>query len=127
MSDILPDGCFPKHDSTQTYCTEYKGRVAEYPRFRTYQEIKTIEEWASTLKVSRRWLADGRYIKPALPYIRLGKVIMLAESQLIWWLNELQTQKPDNYFLDRRRRLARGIPVAPKKSKVKADDKSSRS
>lgn len=117
MSDILSDGCFPKHDPTKTYCSEYKGRIAEYPRFRTYSELKTIEEWASVLKVSRRWLADGRYTDPALPYIRLGKAILLAEPQLVWWLNELQSRKPDNYFLDRKRRLAKGIPVAKTKAK----------
>lgn len=105
---IFDDGCFPVHDPTKSYCSEFKGRKAIYPRFPSLDDLLPIDDMALKLGVKRKYLADARYEDPPLPYLRFGRRIMISLTQLVWWLNEKQDTKPDPYFLARKRRRAEG-------------------
>ena len=111
--ELLPDGCYPEHDPTKSYCEQFAGRRAKYPRFPSVDDLLTIEEMAEKLGVKRRWLADARYEDPALPFIRFGRRILVSKAQIAWWINEIQDTQVDKYFLDRRRRIVSGKGTAP--------------
>ena len=111
--DLLPDGCYPDHDPTKSYCEQFKGRRSKYPRFPSVDDLIPIEDMAEKLGVKRRWLADARFEDPALPYIRFGRKMLVSKVQVAWWLNEVQDNQVDRYFLDRRRRIVTGKGAAP--------------
>lgn len=76
-----------------------------YPEFLSFSELKRIGEWADLLGLKRATLVRARYEEPGLPYFRIGHDMYIAESQLVWWLNQRQRRVPDAYWMDRRRRL----------------------
>lgn len=104
---MLPDGCYPEHDPSKSYCSENKGKDLPYPRFPSIDDLVSIEDMAQLLGVTRRHLADARFDDPPLPYFRFGRRLLISKVQIAWWMNEKQTTQIDKYFIERRRRLSK--------------------
>lgn len=94
----------------------------DYPDFKSLDELYTAAQMAAKLGIKRRSLMEARYDEPGLPFIRIGNLVLIAESQLVWWLNQRQRRVPDSYWMDRQRRIKMGTLTRQKGGKFESRD-----
>ena len=84
----------------------------EYPEISSFDDLVTLEEFCEKFHLTPTTAQKMRFQGPInLPYIRIGRRAWFSKTQVIWYLNTIQRQEPDKYYIDRKRRLRAGLPL----------------
>lgn len=83
----------------------------EYPLIAGWDDLMSLQEAADKFSLKVHTLREMRYGEPRMPYIRFGAKIWISKVQFVWFLNKWQREKPDKYYLDRKRRARAGLPI----------------
>lgn len=91
------------------------------PPVKSRDELMTRKQFSEWLNVSEHTIDQWRYGRQGtfvpLPYLRLANRVYLWEGGIIWWINK-QAERPDFFYLDRKKRLEEGKKVGTKRNRT---------
>ena len=86
--------------------------AADYPPIESLDDLLTLEQVSEKFGIGEATIRPMRFWQPVgLPYLRFGNKVWISERQLIWFLNYVQRELPDKYYIDRKRRERAGLPL----------------
>jgi len=88
-----------------------KSGATDLPLISDWDDLITLKEVAEKFGLKEHTIRQMRFEEPKLPYLRFGGKIWLSKQQFIWFLNRWQRERPDKYYIDRKRRARAGLPI----------------